>query len=63
MVIYAGLGDKDQAFRWLNRAYEDRSYLLALYLPTDARLDGLHTDPRFGELRKRVGLPAPNITH
>jgi len=57
-VIYAGLGETDQAFTWLNRAYEDRSYLLAIYLTTDPRLDNLHSDPRFGELRKRVGLPA-----
>jgi hypothetical protein len=57
-VIYAGLGEKDQAFTWLERAYADPSYLLALYLTTDARLDTLHSDPRFSELRRRIGLPA-----
>jgi hypothetical protein len=57
-VIYAGLGDKDKAFEWLNRAYDARSYLLAVYLNTDARLDNLHEDPRFGVLRSRIGLPA-----
>ena len=56
-VIYAGLGEKDQAFAWLERAYKDRSYFLAVYLTTDARLDSLRSDPRFGELRRRVGLP------
>jgi Flp pilus assembly protein TadD len=56
-IIYAGLGEKDQAFAWLDRAYKDRSYYLAEYLPTDARLDNLRSDPRFGELRRRVGLP------
>jgi Flp pilus assembly protein TadD len=56
-VIYAGLGEKDQAFVWLDRAYRDRSYYLAEYLPTDARLDNLRSDPRFADLRKRVGLP------
>jgi tetratricopeptide (TPR) repeat protein len=56
-VIYAGLGEKDQAFTWLNRAYAERSYLLALYLTTDARLDSLHSDPRFAALRQRIGLP------
>jgi eukaryotic-like serine/threonine-protein kinase len=55
-VIYAGLGDKDEAFAWLNRAYQDRSYLLT-YLTVDERLDNLHSDPRFDELRRRVGLP------
>ncbi len=59
-VIYAGLGDKDQTFTWLSRAYHERSYLLALYLTTDARLDDLHSDPRFDEIRKRIGLPATN---
>ena len=46
-VIYAGLGEKDQAFAWLEQAYKERSYLLAVYLTTDARLDNLHSDPRF----------------
>lgn len=56
-VVYAGLGEKDQAFVWLEQAYNDRSYLLAVYLNTDARLDGLRSDPRFRELRRRIGLP------
>jgi hypothetical protein len=30
-VIYAGLGEKDEAFNWLKRAYDDRSYILAVY--------------------------------
>jgi eukaryotic-like serine/threonine-protein kinase len=56
-IIYAGLGQKDQVFTWLERAYEERSYFLAVYLTTDSRLDGLHTDPRFADLKRRVGLP------
>ena len=56
-VIYAGLGDKDEAFVWLNRAYQERSYLLT-YLTVDERLENLHSDPRFNELRRRAGLPA-----
>jgi len=56
-VIYAGLGEKDAAFAWLNRAKEDRSYLLAEYLKTDARLDSLRSDPRFAELVRKIGLP------
>jgi eukaryotic-like serine/threonine-protein kinase len=56
-IIYVGLGEKDQAFDWLERAYKDRSYYLAEYLPTDERLDGLRSDPRFADLRRRVGLP------
>ena len=56
-VIYAGLGDKDQAFALLDQAYKDRSYYLPTYLATDARMDSLRSDPRFGELHRRVGLP------
>ncbi len=56
-IIYVGLGEKDQAFDWLERAYKDRSYYLAEYLPTDERLDGIRSDPRFVDLRRRVGLP------
>jgi Tfp pilus assembly protein PilF len=56
-IIYAGLGDKDEVFSWLDRAYEERSYFLAVYLTTDSRLDGLHADPRFVELKQRIGLP------
>jgi eukaryotic-like serine/threonine-protein kinase len=57
-VVYAGLGEKDEAFVWLNRAYQERSYLLT-YLTVDERLDKLHSDPRFDELVRRVGLPTP----
>jgi serine/threonine protein kinase len=55
--VYAGLGEKDQVFDWLDRAYKDRSYYLAVYLTTDARLDSLRSDPRFAELRKKIGFP------
>ena len=56
-VVYAGLGEKDQTFAWLEKAYNDRSYYLPVYLTTDARLDYLHTDPRFISLERRIGLP------
>ncbi len=56
-VIYAGLGDKEKALTWLERAYAERSYYLPVYLTTDTRLDGLHSDPRFKVLIRRVGLP------
>src|SRR5215472_16200272 len=57
-VIYAGLGEKDEAFVWLDRAYQERSYLIT-YLTVDERLDKLHSDPRFDQLVGRVGLPLP----
>jgi hypothetical protein len=49
--------ESDEAFVWLNRAYQKRSYLLT-YLTVDERLDNLHSDPRFDELRRQVGIPA-----
>jgi serine/threonine protein kinase/tetratricopeptide (TPR) repeat protein len=56
-VIYAGLGDKDKALEWLERAYSDRAYYLPVYLTTDARLDSPHSDPRYKDLLKRMNLP------
>jgi hypothetical protein len=60
LVIYAGVGKKDEVFRWLQRAYDELSYILAVYLNTDSRLDSLRSDPRFDELRRSIGLPAPH---
>jgi len=54
-VIYAGLGDKDQAFAWLDRACEERSHWVA-YLKTWPLFDDLRADARFGALLGRVGL-------
>ena len=54
--LYADLGDKEEAFRWLNIAYQERDLYL-LGLRTDFLLDGLHSDPRFAELVHKVGLP------
>jgi len=54
-VLYLSLGDKEQAFVWLNRAYDERDNWLN-YLKVEPRLDPLRTDPRFNELLRRVGL-------
>lgn len=56
-AIYGGLEDKDQAFAWLDRAYNDRSCMLVLYLSNDPRMDSLRSDSRFAELVRRIGLP------
>ena len=55
-ALYADLGDKDQAFRWLNTAYQERDWLL-LGLKTDFSFDPIRSDPRFAELVRKVGLP------
>ena len=50
------LGDKDRAFQWLDRCYEERSPWLG-WLKTDPALDPLRSDPRFADLLRRIGLP------
>jgi TolB-like protein len=55
-ALYADLGDKDQAFQWLNTAYQERDKGL-VSLKTDFLLDPLRSDPRFAELVRKVGLP------
>jgi tetratricopeptide (TPR) repeat protein len=54
-TIYAALGDKDQAFAWLEKAHQVRDGLL-VRLKVDSRYDRLRDDRRFADLVKRVGL-------
>ncbi|MBI4547737.1 MAG: protein kinase [Ignavibacteriae bacterium] len=53
--VYAGLDRKNQAFQWLEKAYEERDPML-LWLKVDPMLDGIRTDPRFITLLKKMGL-------
>jgi len=55
-LIYAALDDQDQAFSWLEKAYEERFYRLA-YLKVEALWDPLRSDSRFADLLRRVGIP------
>ena len=48
-MIYAGLGEKDQAFAWLEKAYDDRSSYM-VYLKVEPMLDRLRSDSRFDDL-------------
>jgi len=52
-MIYVGLGDKVQAFNWLQKAHEERTWDL-VYLKVDPKLDSLRPDPRFAELLRRL---------
>lgn len=54
-TVYAALGDRDQAFAWLEKAYEGRSFYITV-LRVDPDLDSLRSDPRFADLLQRVGL-------
>jgi len=54
--LYSELGDKDQAFYWLNAAYQEHEPNL-LTLKTNPSFDSIRSDPRFAELVRKVGLP------
>lgn len=54
-IVYAGLDEVDEAFAWLEKAYETRDGSVR-YLKADPRLESLRTDPRFADLMRRVGL-------
>ena len=54
---YAGLQDKNQAFAWLERSYQERRDRM-VWLNVDPLLDPLRSDPRFHDLVRRVGLPS-----
>ena len=55
-LVHAGMGDKEKAFAWLDKAYQGRNHWL-VWLNRDPRWDRLRSDPRFADLVKRVGLP------
>lgn len=54
-IVYCGLGETDQAFAWLDKAYVGRAYWIVL-LGVDPRLDPLRDDPRFSKLLPRTDL-------
>ena len=56
-TIYAGLADKDQAFEFLEKAYQERSSDIVYFLKSDLRIDSLRSDPRFQDLVRRMNFP------
>jgi eukaryotic-like serine/threonine-protein kinase len=55
--VYVGLGQPDEAFAWLEKAYQERSFWLA-FLRVEPQWDPIRQDPRFADLVRRVGIPA-----
>jgi tetratricopeptide (TPR) repeat protein len=53
-LMYVGLGEKDQAMKWLEKAYEEHFNPSILLRPA---FDPLRSDPRFQNLVHRIGLP------
>jgi TolB-like protein/Tfp pilus assembly protein PilF len=56
-AIYAGLGNKDKAFEFLEKAYTEKSPDVAYFLRADLRIDSLRSDPRFQDLMRRMNFP------
>jgi serine/threonine protein kinase/tetratricopeptide (TPR) repeat protein len=54
--VYIGLGDKDQAFAWLEKGCQQHDFWLT-FLMGEPMYDTLRSDPRFGELVRRIGFP------
>jgi len=62
-IIHIGLGEKDEAFKWLDKAYEERDYYLTDFPFRAPICDPISDDPRFGDLMRRMGLnPPPRAT-
>jgi TolB-like protein/Tfp pilus assembly protein PilF len=58
--VFAGVGDADTAFHWLEKAFADRESQMA-FLNITRRMDPLRSDPRFASLTKRMGL-SPTVS-
>ena len=54
-MVYASLGDNDNAFIWLEKSYQRHEESLCS-LKVDPKLNSLHSDPRFNEMLRKIGL-------
>jgi tetratricopeptide (TPR) repeat protein len=54
-MVYEGLGDRERALQWFEKAFAERS--MNIWILADQRLDPIRTDPRFKHLMGRMGLP------
>ncbi len=57
-TVYAGLGEKDKAIQFLQKACDERSLEISFNLKADPRIDNLRSDPRFQALSRRMGIPS-----
>jgi len=54
-LVYVGLGNKDRAFEWLQKAVEERD-IMAFFIKPNPLFDSLRSDPRFSELMRQMNL-------
>ena len=59
-LVYVGLGETDEAFQWLGKAYDERSVRL-INIAVHPRWAVLRSDPRFAALVQKIGLPMPAV--
>jgi TolB-like protein/predicted Ser/Thr protein kinase len=55
-AIYAALGNKEKAFEWLEKSYQDHSLGVGLSMKSFPGFDPLRSDPRFNDLLRRMNL-------
>ena len=53
--IYFQLGENEEGWKWLEKAYDERAYML-IFIKIDPFYDNIRSDPRFQALLKKVGL-------
>jgi hypothetical protein len=56
-MIYANLNERQEAWRWLEIGYQERSAQM-VYIRVDPRFDNLRSDPRFDDLLRRMNYPS-----
>lgn len=54
-AIHIGLGEKERAFEWLEKAYVERVWVLGM-LKVEPMFDPLRSDPRYADLLRRMNL-------
>jgi len=54
-AIYTGMGEKDLAIQWLQKAYRDHEVEL-YWLKIEPLFNSLHNDPRFKDLQSKIGF-------
>ena len=59
-LLYLACGRKDEAFAWLEKAFDRRSFGM-IFLAVNPLWDPLRSDPRFTDLLRRIGLAQPSV--
>ena len=54
--IHAGSGEKDQAFQWFEKVFQERAVGGGVVLKANPLFDGLRSDPRFADLLRRANF-------